>query len=111
MGLPLEELQGTPEETEQHIAKELQSSAKEKRALILKTSHIGGHKYAGNCIVCVHSSYYYNYQEFTFRGTHRSIPRKALASGMAASHRTRLNPSSSTLSSMVWFFPLSFAAV
>jgi (2Fe-2S) ferredoxin len=53
MGLPLEDLRGTPEETEQHIIKELQSSAKEKRALILKTSHIGGHKYAGNCIVCV----------------------------------------------------------
>ncbi|RDB23227.1 Altered inheritance of mitochondria protein 32 [Hypsizygus marmoreus] len=51
MGPPLEELHGTPEETEQHIEKELRSSAQEKRVLILKTSHIGGHKYAGNCII------------------------------------------------------------
>ncbi|KAF5387799.1 hypothetical protein D9615_000185 [Tricholomella constricta] len=51
MGTPLEDLQGTPEETQQHIEKELRISAQEKRALILKTSHVGGHKYAGNCII------------------------------------------------------------
>lgn len=51
MGYALEDLKGTPEETEQHIIKQLQSSVEEKRALILKCSHIGGHKYAGNCVV------------------------------------------------------------
>ncbi|KAG6890948.1 hypothetical protein C0995_000905 [Termitomyces sp. Mi166 len=51
MGTPLEDLQGTHEERQETIAKELKSSATEKRALILKTSHIGGHKFAGNCII------------------------------------------------------------
>lgn len=51
MGPPLENLRTTPEETEKHLSKELQSSAEEKRALILQTSHIGGHRYAGNCII------------------------------------------------------------
>ncbi|KAG5646425.1 hypothetical protein DXG03_003475 [Asterophora parasitica] len=53
MGQPLEELQGTPSETQAYIEKELRNSVEEKRALILKTSHVGGHKYAGNCIVRV----------------------------------------------------------
>ena len=51
MGSPLEDLQGTHEERQEIIAKELKSSAEEKRALILKTSHIGGHNFAGNTIV------------------------------------------------------------
>ncbi|KAG6829318.1 hypothetical protein H0H92_004921 [Tricholoma furcatifolium] len=51
MGSPLEDLQGTLEEKQETIANELKSSAAEKRALILKTSHIGGHKFAGNCVV------------------------------------------------------------
>ncbi|KAG5718007.1 Actin patches distal protein 1, partial [Termitomyces sp. T112] len=51
MGTPLEDLQGTHEERQETISKELKNSAEEKRALILKTSHIGGHKFAGNCII------------------------------------------------------------
>ncbi|KAG6820450.1 hypothetical protein H0H93_000446 [Arthromyces matolae] len=51
MGHPLEDLEGTAEERRETIAKELKNSVSEKRALILKTSHIGGHKFAGNCII------------------------------------------------------------
>lgn len=51
MGAPLEDLNVTPEEREENIASQLKESADVKRALILKVSHIGGHKYAGNCIV------------------------------------------------------------
>ncbi|GLB33574.1 putative sucrase/ferredoxin-like protein [Lyophyllum shimeji] len=51
MGPPLEDLHLTPEETQEHITKELMNSSQEKRVLILKTSHVGGHKYAGNCLI------------------------------------------------------------
>jgi len=51
MGLPLEDLNVTPEEREENIAAQLKQSAESKRALIIKVSHIGGHKYAGNAIV------------------------------------------------------------
>lgn len=47
----MEDLGGTPEETEQEIMKQLKISSSEKRVLILKCSHVGGHKYAGNCLV------------------------------------------------------------
>lgn len=53
MGLPLEDLNVTPEERAETIAEQLKQSAESKRALIVKVSHIGGHKYAGNCIVSV----------------------------------------------------------
>ncbi|KAJ3723228.1 Sucrase/ferredoxin-like-domain-containing protein [Lentinula raphanica] len=51
MGPPLEELQGTDEENEEQIMKQVQELATEKRALILRNSHTGGHRYAGNCII------------------------------------------------------------
>ncbi|TFK43173.1 Sucrase/ferredoxin-like-domain-containing protein [Crucibulum laeve] len=51
MGSALEELEMTPEEREECINTQLRGSTEAKRALILKTSHIGGHKYAGNCII------------------------------------------------------------
>ena len=51
MGLPLEDLNVTPEERDENIAEQLKQSAESKRALIVKVSHVGGHKYAGNCIV------------------------------------------------------------
>jgi hypothetical protein len=52
MGPPLEELQGTEEEREQAFIANLQEAASgsqhdQKLALVLKISHIGGHKYAG----------------------------------------------------------------
>ncbi|KAG2013927.1 hypothetical protein CC2G_010789 [Coprinopsis cinerea AmutBmut pab1-1] len=53
MGPPLEDLPVTPEEREENIAAQLRESADSKRALIVKVSHVGGHKYAGNCIVSV----------------------------------------------------------
>jgi hypothetical protein len=51
MGPALEDVTTTPSEAEEYIAKQLKSSSTEKRVLILRTSHVGGHKYAGNCIV------------------------------------------------------------
>jgi len=51
MGPPLEDLNVTPEEKHQNISAQLKQSSEAKRALIVKVSHVGGHKYAGNCIV------------------------------------------------------------
>jgi hypothetical protein len=51
MGIPLEDLDVTPEKREENISSQLKECADMKRALILKVSHTGGHKYAGNCIV------------------------------------------------------------
>jgi hypothetical protein len=53
-GSPLEDLAATVEEREEIIQTQLKESAVSKRALIVKVSHIGGHKYAGNCIVRVY---------------------------------------------------------
>ena len=56
-GNPLEELTGTDEEKDAAYLKQLKSwdaaTADTKRALILKVSHIGGHKFSGNVIVCL----------------------------------------------------------
>jgi len=51
LSFPLENSNATPEERENTIAQELQASMSSKRVLIVKVSHIGGHKYAGNVIV------------------------------------------------------------
>ncbi|KAF8974602.1 Sucrase/ferredoxin-like-domain-containing protein [Flammula alnicola] len=51
MGPPLEDLNVTPEERDENISEQLKQSADSKRALIVKVSHVGGHKYAGNCII------------------------------------------------------------
>ncbi|TFK55892.1 hypothetical protein OE88DRAFT_1622269 [Heliocybe sulcata] len=52
-GSPLEALQGSEEAKDAHITQQLKdlAEAPTKRALILKNSHIGGHKFAGNCII------------------------------------------------------------
>jgi len=50
-GSPLEDLTLTAEQREEIIQTQLKESAISQRALIVKVSHIGGHKYAGNCIV------------------------------------------------------------
>ncbi|OCH92894.1 hypothetical protein OBBRIDRAFT_790751 [Obba rivulosa] len=54
-GGPLEELQGTEEEKDAEMLRRLQSvavgHAEHKRALIVRVSHIGGHKFAGNVII------------------------------------------------------------
>jgi hypothetical protein len=64
-----------------------------KRALILKTSHIGGHKYAGNVIVRLisleDSALYAKRRDALYRFT---CP-KARAYGMAVYPPTRLSPS------------------
>ncbi|KAL1761387.1 Sucraseferredoxin-like protein [Schizophyllum commune] len=48
---PLEAFRGTAKEKEAHIRSQLKGLQNEKRALILKNSHMGGHKFAGNCII------------------------------------------------------------
>ncbi|KAF7433289.1 hypothetical protein PC9H_005239 [Pleurotus ostreatus] len=51
MDYPLEEVNGTEEDREAYLLKHLKDLPSEKKALILRNSHIGGHKYAGNCII------------------------------------------------------------
>ncbi|KAJ7904286.1 Sucrase/ferredoxin-like-domain-containing protein [Mycena olivaceomarginata] len=48
---PLESFSGTAEEKTRYITDELKALPAAKKALILKNSHMGGHKYAGNCII------------------------------------------------------------
>lgn len=50
-GSPLEDLAITEGERDKIIQSQLKDSAESKRALIVKVSHVGGHKYAGNCII------------------------------------------------------------
>jgi len=51
MGPSLEEFSGTPEEKDEHIEQQLKDVSAEKKVLILRNSHMGGHKFAGNCII------------------------------------------------------------
>lgn len=56
MGQSLEEIEGTEEERDKVMADRLREASEgalhdQKTALILKISHIGGHKYAGNVII------------------------------------------------------------
>ena len=55
MGLPLEDLNVSPEERDENITDQLKQSQESKRVLIVKVSHVGGHKYTGNCIVSASS--------------------------------------------------------
>ncbi|KAJ7108659.1 Sucrase/ferredoxin-like-domain-containing protein [Mycena epipterygia] len=48
---PLEKLSGTEEEKDAHITHTLRELQSAKKALILYNSHMGGHRYAGNCII------------------------------------------------------------
>ena len=53
-GLPLEDIEGTEEDRENEFLRRLQAVADSddpKKVLILKNSHIGGHKYSGNVVV------------------------------------------------------------
>lgn len=89
MGPPFEDLNVIPEEREENIASQLKESADAKRALILKVSHIGGHKYAGNCIVSclLHSNFIFSWLLIpSILG--RSIHLRDLESGMAESLHT-----------------------
>ena len=87
MGAPLEDLDITLEEREENISSQLKQSADAKRALILKVSHTGGHKYAGNCIVSYpHAAVVYYGGVFTSTG--RYIHLQDPGSGMAGSPRT-----------------------
>ncbi|KAJ7283858.1 Sucrase/ferredoxin-like-domain-containing protein [Mycena rebaudengoi] len=48
---PLEQFEGTAAEREEHIMQELRALPAAKKVLILRNSHSGGHRYAGNCII------------------------------------------------------------
>ncbi|CAL1700922.1 unnamed protein product [Somion occarium] len=50
-GASLEEFKGSDEEKDADILHHLKSLPELKRALIVQNSHIGGHKFAGNCII------------------------------------------------------------
>lgn len=53
-GPSLEEVEGTEEDRENEFLRRLQAfadSEEPKKALILKNSHVGGHKYSGNVVV------------------------------------------------------------
>jgi len=50
VGPSLESL-STPEEQTADVLRQLKALPAEQKALILKNSHTGGHKYAGNCII------------------------------------------------------------
>lgn len=50
-GPPLEDLTGTEEEKRAEVEKRLKDVAAQKRVLIIRNSHMGGHKFAGNVIV------------------------------------------------------------
>lgn len=54
-GAPLEEFQGSEDEKQAEVLRQLKSiaveNADQKRALVLYNSHMGGHKFAGNVIV------------------------------------------------------------
>lgn len=89
MGIPLEDLDVTPDKREENISSQLKESADVKRALILKVSHTGGHKYAGNCIVSYPDALLmrWNFGLLT-RGIGRYIHLQDPGSGMAGSPRT-----------------------
>ncbi|KAJ6447950.1 Sucrase/ferredoxin-like-domain-containing protein [Mycena vulgaris] len=48
---PLEKFSGTADQKEAHITQTLKVLPTAKKALILYNSHMGGHRYAGNCII------------------------------------------------------------
>ncbi|KAF8169855.1 Sucrase/ferredoxin-like-domain-containing protein [Mycena galopus ATCC 62051] len=48
---PLEKFSGTTDEKEAHVMESLRELQTAKKALILFNSHMGGHKYAGNCMI------------------------------------------------------------
>jgi len=50
-GPPLETLTGTQDEKAAHVTRQLAELPSLQKALILKTSHLGGHKFAGNCVI------------------------------------------------------------
>ena len=87
MGIPLEDLDVTLEKREENISSQLKEIADVKRALILKVSHTGGHKYAGNCIVSCPDAVECWLLTST-RGTGRYIHHQDPGSGMAGSPRT-----------------------
>ncbi|KAJ7778146.1 Sucrase/ferredoxin-like-domain-containing protein [Mycena metata] len=47
----LEKFPGTDEEKDAHVTDTLKTLQSAKKALILYNSHMGGHRYAGNCII------------------------------------------------------------
>lgn len=55
VGPPLEAFGGTKEEQDAEILSQLKALPDHRKALILRNSHIGGHKFSGNAIVSISS--------------------------------------------------------
>lgn len=72
-GLPLEDLRGTEEEEQEHVLKQLQDLQEQRKALIIRNSHTGGHRFAGNCIVGSVFPTLFAYFSGTFRYTHPRV--------------------------------------
>lgn len=107
-GSPLEDLATTAEEREQIIQSQLRDSAESKRALIIKVSHVGGHKYAGNCIVRFFSHLLPPRSPPLITLGPRFIRLKALACGMVVSLHMTLIQLLSTLSlAVLCYLPYS----
>lgn len=88
-GPPLEKFQGTPFEKEEHVLETLKKLPDAKRALVLMNSHVGGHKYVGNCIVRIVLTvpcWYHSSTSFTLN--RYTSPRDRVF-GMAASQHTK----------------------
>jgi Sucrase/ferredoxin-like len=112
-GPPLEYYPDGPEkETElNRKLQDLDDNSLPKRALILKTSHIGGHKYAGNVIVRPTLSSAVYLVLIDGARLYRSICPRALAYGMVVYQPTRSSLSSTQLSSAGKYYLLYYVGV
>lgn len=108
VGLPLEAFSGTSEEKDAEILSRLKALPAQRKALILRNSHIGGHKFSGNAIV---SPQLLNTHWWC--GIHmrpRYIPPRDQAFGTVGSLCTKWSPLSRTPSSRDIFYHLCFGA-
>lgn len=78
-GKPIEELDVSADEREEIIKNQLKELTDVRKVLLIRNSHMGGHKYAGNCIVssmfslpeCIFmsTSYQHSQQLYTPQGS------------------------------------------
>lgn len=103
IGSPLEDHpDGAEKEAELNGKLQEQIEGLPKRALILMTSHIGGHKYAGNVIVRAMLLLSWSGADTLYRFTCPRVP----AYGMVVYRRTKSSQSCIRLSSVEGYYPL-----
>lgn len=84
-----EDLGSSGEDLDRRLNEKLEESSASERALILFTSHIGGHKFAGNCIVSFGIASQNSWKaELLSRYTRHMV----LVFGMDACHRMKWKP-------------------